>query len=230
MFRETLDLVPGGSSGAGPSVGYALCPLCASVSDIGSSQAHPMARANAVEGSSMPDVLSEAELLAAATGGDLRAFDQLLAVHRDRLWGVCVRTTRNTADAEDALQDCLIAIWQNLAKFRGDSSFSTWIYRIAANAALTVVRKRREIAEIGIEVEDPSRDFVDAFADRDRVQAALMTVPEDFRVALVLREYGQFTYEEIAEHQGILVATVKTRISRARAAVAAALIDEAAER
>ncbi|MDJ0334601.1 sigma-70 family RNA polymerase sigma factor [Salinibacterium sp. G-O1] len=174
----------------------------------------------------MPDIESESGLLADARGGDSRAFDLLLARHRDRLWGVCLRTTRNPADAEDALQDTLIAIWQNLSRFRGDSSFGTWIYRIAANAALTVVRKRREIPDDGIEIEDDSRDFVDALADRDRVQFALMSVAEDFRVALVLREYGQFSYEEIAQHQGILVATVKTRISRARAAVAAAMLEQ----
>ncbi len=173
--------------------------------------------------------MSESELLAAARGGDSRAFDALLAPYRDKVWGVCLRTTRNSTDAEDALQDALIAVWHNLAAFRGDSSLGTWLYRIAANAALALVRKRRDLSYDGIEgfdVVDDSRDFTEGVADRDRVQEALRGIPEDFRVALVLREYGQLSYDEIAEHQGILVQTVKTRINRARSMVATALLDE----
>lgn len=172
-------------------------------------------------------VIDENELLSAARGGDARAFDALLTPYRDRLWGVCLRTTRNTADAEDALQDCLIAIWQNLDRFRGDSAFSTWSHRIAANAALALMRRRKELSYDGFEdfdIEDDARDFTEAVADTDRVQTALRALPEDFRVALVLREYGQLTYDEIAEHQGILVQTVKTRINRARTQLAAALL------
>lgn len=141
------------------------------------------------------------------------------------MWAVCLRTTRHTADAEDALQECLIALWRNLDKYRGDAAFSTWAYRIATNAALGVIRRRREESEDGLEERAAEGDFVADLAERDRIQAALRHVPEDFRVALVLREYGQLTYEEIAAHQGILVQTVKSRISRARAAVAGILTD-----
>lgn len=165
----------------------------------------------------------EASLLDRARAGDQRAFAALLEPYRDRLWGVCLRITRQKPDAEDALQDALIAVWQHLSRFRGDSAFSTWAYRIAANSALAIVRKRKDVSTDGFEQESDSADFTDAVASRDLVQAALRAVPPDFRVALVLREYGGLSYEEIAQHQGILVGTVKTRISRARAALAAAL-------
>ena len=174
----------------------------------------------------MSEPADNAALINGARAGDRRAFAKLVEPYRDRLWGVCVRITRNHADAEDALQECLIAAWQNLGKFRGESAFSTWMYRIAANAALALIRRRRDLSADGFELEDDGRDFTDSIADRDLVQAALRTVQPDFRVALVLREYGQLTYEEIAEHQGILVATVKTRINRARTALAAALTAE----
>lgn len=163
---------------------------------------------------------SEAALLARAKEGDRRAFDELLRPYRDRLWAVCLRTTGHRADAEDALQEALIAIWQNLPKFRGEASISTWAFRIASNAALGVIRKRREVtvdgdAEFVLEQAD-ERDHMEEHAVRDRVQRALGTLSEDFRVALVLREYGDYTYEQIAEYQQVPVQTVRSRLSRAR--------------
>lgn len=157
--------------------------------------------------------------LDAAIAGDEHAFAGLVEPLRHRLWGVCLRITGRQADAEDALQDCLVAAWRGLAGFRRQSSFSTWIYRIASNAALAVVRRRREFTDEFGELPDERADFAHAFAERDRVQRALAEIPENFRVALVLREYGELSYDEIAEHQQIGVQTVKSRINRARSAV-----------
>ena len=171
----------------------------------------------------MIDDASEAPLIERARAGDARAFDELLGPHRDKLWSICVRVTRNHADAEDAVQNCMIAIWRGLPRFRGEAMFSTWTYRIAANAALGIVRHRREVPVEEIFDVEPDPGFEDGIALHDEIQAALRIVPEDFRVALVLREYGGLTYEEIAEHQGIPVQTVKSRLNRARAAVRTAL-------
>ncbi len=147
---------------------------------------------------------------------DDRAFRELVEPHRARLWGVCLAVTGNPSDAEDALQECLIAAWRSLPGFRGDSSFSTWIYRIAVNASRALLRRRRELAEELGEYADPRHGFDERIAVRDRVQRALAQLSEDRRVALVLREYGELSYNEIAEQQGIPVQTVKSRISRAR--------------
>lgn len=166
---------------------------------------------------------SESELIEAARAGDERAFAQLLRPYRDRLWGVCLRVTVNRADAEDALQDALLAAWRGLGRFRGDAAIGTWLHRIASNAAVAVVRRRREDPQEVPEVADPASDFTTHIADRDRITAALAGLPEDFRVALVLREYGDFTYEQIAAHQGVLVQTVKSRLNRARTQLRAAL-------
>ena len=176
----------------------------------------------------MTQGVPEATLIASARAGDQRAFNALLAPHRDRLWGVCVRVTSNTADAEDAVQDALIAIWRGLDRFRGDAQFSTWAHRIASNSALAVVRKRRDLPLADEhDIEDPCTPFDEQIAISDQIQAALKQLPDDFRVALVLREYGGLTYAEIAAHQGILIQTVKTRINRARMAVRAALTEAA---
>ncbi|GAB1692148.1 RNA polymerase sigma factor [Krasilnikovia sp. M28-CT-15] len=164
----------------------------------------------------------DAILVARARAGDSVAFAALAEGCRTRVWAICLRLTGNHADAEDALQDALMAAWQHIGGFRQQARFSTWLYRIAANAALAVVRRRRE-TPVAPEDQDfliVVEDHADQFAERDRVQAALAQVPEPFRTALVLREYGDLSYQEIAAHQGIGVQTVKTRLYRARAAVA----------
>ncbi len=166
---------------------------------------------------------SERALVSRARNGDERAFAELVTRHQKHAWAVCVRITNNGADAEDALQETLTAAWQHLDKFRGEAKFSTWLHRIAANAALSVVRKRRDVVMDDFELENTGRDQYREFDETDRVQAALKKVPSDFRTALVLREYGGLTYEEIAVHQGIPVATVKSRLNRAKKALAEAL-------
>lgn len=175
---------------------------------------------------------TEAALLASAKQGDRRAFDALLRPYRDRLWATCLRTTEHRADAEDALQDALIAIWQNLPKFRGEASIGTWAFRIATNSALAVIRKRREVTvddqdqTVSVfEPDEPCGDFAREHADRDLVQLALKQLGEEFRVALVLREYGDYTYEQIAEYQQVPVQTVRSRLNRARKQFKAAVLE-----
>lgn len=174
----------------------------------------------------MSEDASERELINRARTRDDRAFEQLITLHRKHAWAVCVRITNNTADAEDALQDAMTAAWQHIDKYRGEAKFSTWLHRIAANAALSIVRRRRDIAVAEIEPDDPGHDAYREFDDRDRLQIALQRVPADFRTALVLREYGGLSYEEIAAHEGIGVQTVKSRIHRARSALATALLTD----
>ena len=171
----------------------------------------------------------EPALLAKAKQGDQRAFNELLRPYRDRLWAVCLRTTGNRTDAEDALQDALIAIWQNLPKFRGEASIGTWAFRIASNASIALLRKRREVNvddELSDAIFDGSdeSDHAEDHAVRDRVQRALETLSEDFRVAIVLREYGDYTYEQIAEYQQVPVQTVRSRLNRARKQLKDALL------
>ncbi|WP_420880251.1 RNA polymerase sigma factor [Rhodococcus sp. (in: high G+C Gram-positive bacteria)] len=162
--------------------------------------------------------MTDGELLALCRQGYETAFGELVGRYRNRLWTICFRVTGNREDAEEAVQDTLTSAWQNLHKFRGDAKISTWLYRIAANASLAIVRKRKEtVADFDvIELEDPAPMTADRVADVDAVRRALAELPEDFRVAVVLREFAEMSYADIAEHQGIPVATVKTRINRAR--------------
>ncbi|WP_454299456.1 RNA polymerase sigma factor [Salana multivorans] len=167
---------------------------------------------------------TDAALLARAVDGDAHAFAELVTPARRRMWAVCLRTTGNQADAEDALQEALIAAWHHLGSFRGDARLSTWLYRIASNAALALVRRRPRAVPVGealgeLIVVAPG-DHAEELSLEDAVRRALAALPEAFREAIVLREYGALTYEEIAAHQGVALATVKTRIHRARALLA----------
>lgn len=165
---------------------------------------------------SVVGVGDEESLVRRARAGDEAAFSELITTHRRAVWAVCVRITGNTHDAEDALQEALVAAWRGIGRFRADSRISTWLFRIASNASLAVVRRRQEVADADVESASTGPDLGDRVADAERVQSALTKLPEAFRLALVLRVYGDLSYEEIAVHQGIPVQTVKTRLFRAR--------------
>lgn len=167
----------------------------------------------------------ELRLLEWAKEGDGRAFEALIAPYRRMVHVVCFRITGSDHDAEDAVQNALLDAWRHLARFEHRSSFSTWLWRICHNASLATLRKRvPEPVGDGLEALAPtassSSSIEHQYAEDDSVRWALARIPPDFRAALVLREYCDMTYAEIAEAQGIKVETVKTRISRARQAMA----------
>lgn len=166
-------------------------------------------------------------LVVAAAAGDRRALDDLLRAHYDRIYAVCRRITGSDADAADAAQEALIKIVRSLPTFDGRAAFSTWAYRIATNASLDELRRRRR--RPALERHDPGDDHhteqvdpdagprVEAIADRLAIDAALTQVPETFRVPLVLRDVGDLDYAEIATVLDVPVGTVKSRIARGRA-------------
>jgi RNA polymerase sigma-70 factor (ECF subfamily) len=131
----------------------------------------------------------------------------------------------NDADAGDALQEALLAVVRGLPRFDGRSAFSTWAYRVATNACLDELRRRRRRPE---PVEDEVLDapdasdasFVDAAGDRADIDAALSTLAPEFRAAVVLRDLVGLDYAEIADILGVPAGTVKSRIARGRAALA----------
>jgi len=176
----------------------------------------------------------EAALLARAGAGDREALGSLLQAHYDRCYAVCRRILASEEDARDATQEAMIAIARGIAKFDGRSAFSTWCYRVATNAALDELRRRRRRPQPGVEdistadgrfAELPSSQegVSGPVTDRVAVAQALARLPEEQRVAVVLRDIADLDYAEIGEVLGIPLGTVRSRIFRARAALAEAL-------
>jgi RNA polymerase sigma-70 factor, ECF subfamily len=183
-------------------------------------------------------------LAARAAGGDRRALEVLLDRHADRIHAVCRRVLTDREDALDATQEAMIAIARGITRFDGRAAFTTWMYRVATNAALDEARRKQrrprpvdDIADASTRVPASrdtsgasSRDgrFDAVVADRLDIDAALRTIPDDFRAAVVLRDLCDLDYAEIAEVLEIPPGTVRSRISRGRALLHDALADTTA--
>lgn len=165
----------------------------------------------------MPD---DPTLLARARSGDLDAFDTLVRAHQDRVYTLTYRITGNHEDAADAAQDAFVKAYEGLPRFRGDAAFSTWLHRIAANAALDLVRRRPAASPVELPLNHPAPGGPESEAARRevnrRVQAALAVLPVDFRIAVVLRDLQGLSYEEVARILRVPIGTVRSRISRGR--------------
>ena len=174
----------------------------------------------------------EQRLVTLAQQGDRTALDRLLRAHQPQIHAVCRRITGNETDALDATQEALIAIVRGLPRFDGRSRFSTWAYRIATNACLDELRRRKRRPVVGLpEYEGSPVDLADTatpdpaqqVTDADEVDHALGTLAVDFRTAVVLRDICRLDYAEIAEVLDIPAGTVRSRIARGRAQLAEVL-------
>lgn len=172
------------------------------------------------------------DLLRRARAGDGRAFQELSRGIEARLYGHVVRIVGTAADAEDVVQDALLSAWRSIGAFQG-GSFRAWLFRIATNRAIDVVRARRRRGELPLEPADDQEvewgEPVAAGPDPPEqasqseamaiVEEALRAVPAEQRAALLLRDVEGFAYEEIARITASEVGTVKSRIHRGRVAV-----------
>lgn len=169
---------------------------------------------------------SDDDLVAAAQAGDAAALDQLLRRHYDRVHAVCRRIAGASRDADDAAQEAMIRIVRNIERFDRRAAFGTWAHRIATNTALDELRRRQRrphlqlVDDDGALPPDPpdelSHRHVDAVVDRLSIDAALAELPEEFRVAVVMRDVADLDYGEIAAELDVPIGTVKSRIARGR--------------
>jgi RNA polymerase sigma-70 factor (ECF subfamily) len=164
-------------------------------------------------------------LVARARVGDRRALEDLLSASYDHVYPVCRRVLGNEADAADAAQEALISVVRGLPRFDGRSRFSTWLYRIAMNAAIDELRRRgrRPIAPFPPAERTgggPSGVGADEAVGMIDVEVALRALPLEFRAAVVLRDVCGMDYAEIAEVLSIPGGTVRSRIARGRSLLA----------
>jgi RNA polymerase sigma-70 factor, ECF subfamily len=164
---------------------------------------------------------SDSVLATRAARGDRLALEMLLDRNVDRVHAVCRRVVGHPEDALDATQEALIAIARGIDRFDGRAAFSTWCYRVATNAALDELRRRRR-RPVPAHPDDPEPiapgpGVEERVGTRLDVDAALRALPDDFRVAVVLRDLCDLDYAEIAEVLDVPPGTVRSRISRGRA-------------
>ena len=162
----------------------------------------------------------ESQLIASAQQGNASAVEQLLEDYYDYIFSICRKVTGNIDDANEATQETLISVVRNIASFKSTAKFSTWVYRIATNAALDEIRKkvRRPTTEFNEDTVIPptTKSLEDSLIDNIDLDNALQNLSEEFRIVLVLRDQLGASYEEISEILGIASGTVKSRIARAR--------------
>lgn len=161
-----------------------------------------------------------ARLVRRAQGDDRSAFDTLYAQHVGRVYAVCLRMCANREEAERLTQDVFVRAWQNLKKFRGDSAFASWLYRLTVNVVLQDGRSnRRRAAHVAVlpEPELLARASNSSHDDdRMDLERAIASLPPGARQVLVLHDIEGYKHEEIARMTGTAVGSVKAQLHRAR--------------
>ena len=172
--------------------------------------------------------VEDMELVARSKSGDVAAFTALVSRYEGRIYNLAYRLVGSADDAADVSQEVFLAAFESIGRFRGESAFYTWLYRIAVNKALAHRRVRdsrpevspagRESSPLDLAVDpaDPPEDIMDRRERDAAVQAAIQGLPPDYRAVVVLKDIEGFEYEEIAEIAGIAIGTVKSRLHRAR--------------
>jgi RNA polymerase sigma-70 factor (ECF subfamily) len=173
---------------------------------------------------------SDRELIERFRAGRRDAFTELMARNERRIYNLAYRMLGGAEDARDATQDAFLSCYKNLAGFRGEAEFSTWMHRIAVNACYDLLRRRRQTVSLDEEPAEGAAVAVPDHADRAvaaaDVQRALMTLPAEFRAVLIMHELQDLPLEEIAATLEIPVGTVKSRLHRGRAGLGRALAGE----
>ncbi|WP_425481528.1 RNA polymerase sigma factor RpoE [Marinicella rhabdoformis] len=182
----------------------------------------------------MTETNLDVALVAEAKKGEMKAFEMLVNRYQQRVANVIAKFVRDHHEIQDVAQEVFIKVFRALPNFRGDSSFYTWIYRIAVNTAKNhLVAKGRRIQNAPVEFEEAENfssnedfrnlDTPDAVYARDELEAtmskAIAALPDDLRMAIIMREVDGLSYEQIAEKMDCPIGTVRSRIFRARDAV-----------
>jgi RNA polymerase sigma-70 factor (ECF subfamily) len=166
--------------------------------------------------------INETELVTRAQNGERSAFSELVCIHVQGVRNVIYRMCGDVQIAEDAAQETFIQAWMHLSSYRPQTSLRSWLYRIAVNAATDILRKEKRILPIALEelqLKDPQPGPEAILSQAERtslLQKAVLSLPDASRAVLVLREYEEMSYQEIADALDIPVGTVMSRLNYAR--------------
>jgi len=178
------------------------------------------------------------KLIRAFQRGDKTAFDALVRKHKDKVFNLCYRFLGDRQEANDSAQDAFIKVYRSLKKFRLESAFSTWLYRLVANTcknrltSLAYRQKKKTIrlsnpgdmedGQPSMEIRDESPSPINGLEMKERamlIQEAIGSLPTDKRTVVVLHDIEGLSYEEVSKITGLNMGTVKSRLSRARLAL-----------
>jgi len=171
----------------------------------------------------------------AARNGDRAAFDELVRRTYVDTYTLAMRLTANEEDARDVVQESYLRAWKGIRRFRGDAQFSTWMYRITANAAATLVQKRRRRRVESLETVDEPIDMslesrpdaaVESAIGLEALSRAVETLPPKLRSIVILKDVYGLPHDAIAEELGISVAAAKVRLHRGRKRLRDVLFEE----
>jgi RNA polymerase sigma-70 factor (ECF subfamily) len=170
----------------------------------------------------------EAQLIRKALEGDVAAFEQLYRENVRRVFALCFRLSSDPSLAEELTQDVFVRAWQKLPSFRGDSAFSSWLYPLTVNVALTERRSRLRRTSRVFGTEDPAAFEKPAAPPRPEagfdLEKAMATLPPGARSVFVLHDVEGYKHEEIAELTGVAAGTSKAQLHRARKLLREALL------
>ena len=191
----------------------------------------------AAKSAAAPPNAADAEVLARAQTGDHQAFAQLYALHKRRIYSLCLRMVGNVAEAEDLTQEAFLQLHRKIATFRGDSAFSTWLHRLAINVVLMQLRKKGlslisldEAMEPNPE-EGPSRSFgapdlaLTGTIDRLVLERAIADLPAGYRLIFILHDIKGYEHNEIASMLDCSLGNSKSQLHKARLKLRDALRD-----
>lgn len=181
----------------------------------------------------------EAEIVRRVLEGDADAFGAIVDEYQKNVYNLALRMTGNPEDAQDMSQEAFIKAFNSLASFRGDSKLSVWLYRIVSNVCLDFLRSRKRRQTVSLNMDDGEggtseleipdlsampEEELNRRLTREAVRKGLLSLPEDQREILLLREIEGLSYDEIAQALGLEAGTVKSRIFRARKRLCAQLV------
>ena len=185
--------------------------------------------------------MTDQELAARARDGDQDAFEQLVRDNEKRIYTLALRMTGSREDALDLAQDAFFQAWKALSTFQGESSFATWLYRLASNACIDFLRreKRRRSLSMTVSLDDEEngpvqvadqqlqpQEAVERSERRRALERGLASLPDHHRQVLIMRELSGLSYQEIAQVLDLDLGTVKSRIARARLSLRKILLED----
>ena len=185
----------------------------------------------------------DVQLVARLKQRDTSALEELVQVHGAKMYGVALQFMRNEYDAREVMQDALVSIWNKIGSFEGKSAFTSWIYRVTANAGLMALRKKKRHendVSLDVTVSDDDDTPVPALRLSDQgplpdkvamtdelgkqVRAAIDRLPEPYRVVVLLRDVEELPMNEVMDATGLSEPALKSRLHRARLALREALL------